>query len=108
MNGVPKDGLHFRLTVGRKRLMAGTKIKDLAITPSPATAGPENFTALEPGNKHRFFRSGNSEGFAVHFFVRNFEVGLDSLSDRVARIAYPKPFFFAGFAPDKGAGGAHQ
>ena len=38
MYGVSKHGLHFRLAVGRKRLVTGTKIKDFAVAPFPAAA----------------------------------------------------------------------
>lgn len=108
MDGVPNYGLDFRLTIRRKRLVTRAKIKDFAVTPFPAAAGPKYFASLEPGNKDCLFRGGNSERFAIHLFVRDFKVGLDPLSNRMTRVTDPKPFLFSGFAPDQGAGCAHQ
>ena len=108
MHGISQDGLYFGLAVRRERFMPGTKIKDFAVTSFPAAAGPEDFTSLEPGNEDRFVGSWNSERFAIHLFVGDLEVGLDSLSDGMSGLADPNPFLFSGFAPDQGAGCAHQ
>src|SRR5580704_9507027 len=108
MHGVLNNGLYFRLPISRKRLVARTKIEDSTVTPFPAAAGAKDFPSLEPRNEDGLLRSGNSERFAVHLFVRDFEVCLDSLSDRMAGVADPKAFLFSGFAPDQGAGCTHQ
>jgi hypothetical protein len=108
MHGVSNHSLDFRLAIGRKRFVTGPKIEDFAVAPLPAAAGSEDFSPLEPGNKYGLVRSGNAERFAIHLLVGNFEVGLDSLSDWMARIADPKSLFFSGFAPDQGAGRTHQ
>src|ERR1700759_870082 len=108
MHGVLNNSLYFRLPISRKRLVTRTKIEDFAVASFPAAAGAKDFPSLEPRNEDGLLRSGNSERFAVHLFVRDLKVGLDSLSDRMAGVADPKALLFSGFAPDQGAGCTHQ
>src|ERR1700730_7509221 len=83
-NRISNDRLHFRLKIGWIRFVAGPEVEYFPIPAFPAAARPENLASLKPGNENSFVRARNSERFAIHFFGRDLEIGVNFLSDRVA------------------------
>ena len=81
--------------------MAGSEIEYLSISSLPAAARTKDLTALEPGDEDCFVRIRNAERFAVHFFCRDFEIGVNALCNRVAGVADPYSFLLAYIAPDQ-------
>jgi hypothetical protein len=107
-HGVAQHQLHLRLVVGGVGLVAGAEVENFAVAAFVATAGAEDFAALEPGDEDDVLRCGDGEGFAIHFFVGNFEIRAQAAGDWVAGVADPETLFFAGLAPAERAGGAHE
>src|ERR1700738_2966282 len=88
--------------------MPWSEIEYFSISSFPGTSRAENPPTLEPRNKQRLFRGRNCERFAVHLFMRDFEIRAEPLDDGVARIAYPKALFLSGFAPSQRTGRTKQ
>ena len=100
MDGVSKDGLYFRLTISRKRLVARPKIENFSITPCPTASGAKDFTSLKPGNENSLFWSWNSKRLSIHLFVWDFEIALEPLDNRMTGVADPNPLLLPGLAPN--------
>src|SRR6476646_4610387 len=106
-NGIAQNQPDVLIIIDRIGFVAWTEVKDFAVAAFPGAARTENLAALEPGDENDLVGRRHCERFAIHFDVLDFEIAINSAGDWMRRVANPKPFPFAGLAPDNGATCAH-
>ena len=91
-----------------ERLMPRAEVHDSPGAATPRAQTAEDFSTGKRADHDRFFRLGDVEVFAVHFFLVDDEVIIDVLHDRMAGARDPQHFAIVALAPLQVARGAHQ
>src|SRR5437660_994973 len=82
-HGVLDDLAHVLVEIGRECFVAGAEIKNLSGAALPGAAAAENLTAAKPADEDQLVGLGNVEVLAVHFFVFEHKMVVESLRDRM-------------------------
>src|SRR5947209_8308444 len=69
MHGVANHALDLWMTVRRINFVARAEVENLSVAALERAAAPEDFAALEPGEKHDLIGIRNREWLAVHLLV---------------------------------------
>src|SRR5258707_9820405 len=96
------------MMIGGKRLGAGEKIENLALSTRITAAAAEDLAAAEPADQDQAFRLGNIEVLAVHLFVLQLKVFSNACDNGMARLYHPQALMIVALAPSQIARSAQQ
>ena len=80
---VKQNALNIWIIIGRKRLVSGLEIKNLAVSAFPQTTGTQNLTAGKRTDKQQFVRRWDYKRFPIGFFLRESEIAVNSVFDGI-------------------------
>src|SRR6266542_4486686 len=106
--GVSNDTLHIGMVIRWQRLMAGTKIEDLARAACVAATTSEDLATCKPAHKDQCLRGRNIEVLTIHLFVLDLDIFTKTLHNRMTRRYNPETLTIATLAPLQSTGRPHQ
>ena len=95
--------------VDREYLMAGTEVEHFPLPSVVAAAASEHFPSLKPADEHQLVGLRDVEPLSVHLLVRDDDLLVQALHNRMARVDHPQDLLLSVLSPFQvpGIGSAH-